>query len=84
MSISVPLAKLSGRVAKLQLDGSRHFVAEHPQGSALWDLQEWVKVAQFPEVTKVYVDQCMAGLTGPRSGMLVKKPTEFWPPMPDS
>ena len=75
MSISAPLAKLAGRVAKLQLDGSRHVVAEHPQGSAVWDLQEWVSRT----VPRSYdVDQCMAGLTGLRSGLLVKKPTEFW------
>ena len=37
-----------------------------------------MNIAQFPKVTKVYVEQCMAGLTGPRSGRLVKKPTEFW------
>ena len=78
LRVSVPLAKLSGRVAKLQLDSGRHFVAGHPHGSDLWELQEWIKIAQFPEVTKVRVDQCMAGLTGPRSGLLVKKPSEFW------
>jgi hypothetical protein len=76
--VSVPLAKLAGRVARLQLDSGRHFVAEHPRGSDIWKLQEWQGVAQFPGVTQILVDQCMAGLTGPRRGRLVKKPSEFW------
>ena len=76
--ISVPLAKLSARVAVAQLDGGRHFVAEHPRGSDLWSLQAWQKVASYPQVVRVLLDQCMAGFIGPRSGNLIKKPTECW------
>ena len=56
------------------------FLAEHPRASDLWELPEWRTVARFPQVAKSYMDQCMAGLRGPRSGLLVKKPTEFVAP----
>ena len=32
----------------------------------------------MPQVVEVVVHQCMAGLIGPRSGLPMKKPTEFW------
>jgi hypothetical protein len=78
LAVSMPLARLSARVAMAQMNDGRHFVAEHPQGSALWFLQAWRKVADYPQVVRVLMHQCMAGLVGPRSGNPVKKPTEFW------
>ena len=76
--VSVPLAKLAALVALRQMSEGRHFVAEHPQGSDLWSLTEWVQLDQRFTVHKVNVDQCMLGLRGPRTGHLIKKPTTFW------
>ena len=76
--ISVPLGELAARVAQLQMDGKRHFIAEHPLGSALWSHPSWKTVERYPQAVRISVDQCMTGLRGPRSGGLVKKPTEFW------
>ena len=61
-----------------QMDGGRQFIVEHPRGSDLWKRQAWQQVASYPQVVRVLIDQCMAGLIGPRSGNRVKKPTEFW------
>ena len=76
--VSVPLGKLAGEVAYIQLRGGRHFLAEHPQGSAMFQLAVWKLLAQEPQVVKVVVHQCMTGLRGPRSGLPIKKPSELW------
>ena len=75
--VSVPLAKLVGLAAMVQMNGGRHFIAEHPQSSDLWMLPAWRKIGMMPQVVKVLVHQCMAGLTGPRSGSAIKKPNDF-------
>ena len=76
--LSVPLAKLAALVALRQMSEGRHFIAEHPQGSDMWSLPEWLSLeSRFP-VHKVDVDQCMLGLRGPRTKALIKKPTTFW------
>ena len=76
--VSVPLAKLAALVALRQMSEGRHFIAEHPQGSDMWSLPEWVQLDQRFPVHKVDVHQCMLGLRGPRTGHRIKKPTTFW------
>merc|ERR1712005_94964 len=61
-----------------QIQAGRHFIAEHPQSSDLWQLPIWREIAQHCSVARVLVHQCMAGLKGRRSGIPVMKPTEFW------
>ena len=41
-------------------------------------LAVWKMPAREPQVVKVLVPQCMTGLRGPRSGLPIKKPSEFW------
>ena len=75
--ISVPLGWLTGVAAMAQLRGRRHFIAEHPQGSDLWRMTICKTVKAMKGVVSVILHQCMAGLRGPRSGLPIKKPTEF-------
>ena len=69
---------LAALVAVRQMQEGRHFIAEHPQGSDMWKLPEWVSLEQRFPVHKVDVDQCMLGLRGPRTKAPIKKPTTFW------
>ena len=69
---------LGAPVAVFQMMEGRHFIAEHPQGSDMWSLPEWLEVDERFTVHKVDVHQCMLGLRGPRSKALIKKPTTFW------
>ena len=46
--VSVPLAKLGGLVALIQMKEGRHFIAEHPQGSDMWPLPEWLRLEPQP------------------------------------
>ena len=74
--MSLALGRLGARVATTQMRAGRHFLAENPRGSDMWSLPEWRALAEM--VDWIYVDQCMCNLRGPRTGMLIKKPTEFW------
>ena len=76
--VSVPLAKLAGLAAMAQMKAGRHWIAEHPQSSDLWQLPVWREIARHCSVARVLIHQCMAGLKGQRSGMPIMKPTEFW------
>ena len=58
--LSVPLAKLSGRIAQEQVSAGRHFFVEQPHGSGLYDEPEWVQLKHLM-FTAVF-DQCMTGL----------------------
>ena len=76
-NLSLSLANLGARIALRQLEGGRHFIAEHPKGSKMWSLRIWKKVGEHPQVVNAQIDQCMAGLIGAKSGLPVRKPTEF-------
>ena len=69
---------LAGVAAQAQMKAGRHFIAEHPQSSDLWQLPVWRVIAYQSSVVRVVVHQCMAGLKGQRSGLPIMKPTEFW------
>eukprot|EP00975_Prorocentrum_lima_P006734 1447903-Prorocentrum_lima.AAC.1 len=47
-NLSVPLGDLSGEIALHQLRHGRHFIVENPQGSELFGLPAWVKLARHP------------------------------------
>ena len=75
--LSVPLAKLSGKIAKHQLQQRRHFIVEQPHGSGLVSEPEWQEIA--PSCHSVVFDQCMVGLRMKREPFLpVRKTTECW------
>ena len=73
---SVPLANLGGLAAMTQMESGRHFIAEHPQGSDMWSMPVWRRIADLG-VARAIVHQCMAGLLGSKSGLPVMKPTQF-------
>ena len=52
--VPVPLGKLAGEVAFIQLRGGRHFLAEHPQGSAMFQLAVWKMLARERQVVKYW------------------------------
>ena len=55
--VSVPLGKLGGLLALIQMKEGRHFIAEHPQGSDMWFLPEWLRLDERSTVHKVTVHQ---------------------------
>ena len=44
--LSRPLAVSGARAAGVQLMSSRHFIAEHPQGSEMWRMPAWTALAE--------------------------------------
>eukprot|EP00975_Prorocentrum_lima_P005711 1234828-Prorocentrum_lima.AAC.1 len=60
------------------MDNNRDFVAEQPRNSEMYRLSEWQELAARFEVAWTYVDQCMAGLVGRKTGLPIRKATEFW------
>ena len=73
--LSVPLARLSGEVANEQLSNGRHFFAEQPQGSGLYEEPPWLKRKDHV-VSRVF-GECMTGLRKLKPPFLpVRKPTE--------
>ena len=65
-------------MALIQMKAGRHFIAEHPQGSDMWSLPEWLHLDGRFTVHKVTVHQCMLWLRGPSSKQPIKKPTTLW------
>ena len=59
----------------MQMESGRHFIAERPQGSDMWSMPVWRRIADIG-VARALVNQCMAGLLGPKSGLLIMKPTQ--------
>ena len=47
---------------KLQLDGGRHFLHEHPAGAQSWQDDWMLRLLKHPRVRTVVCDQCMYGL----------------------
>ena len=70
----VPLARLCAEVAASQLARGKHFLVEQPRNSAMFDLPEWVKLADKYQLA--FCDQCRFGLKN-RQGIHLKKPTKF-------
>ena len=71
--------KFVAKLYKLQLDGGRYFLHEHPQGASSWDLQCMRDITGMERVLKVTAHMCAFGLVSDRNGeqMLVKKATTF-------
>ena len=65
---------------KLQLDGGRHFLHEHPATATSWS-DPWItKLMQHPKVSAVVSDQCEYGLLTPDTDGIptpAKKPTRW-------
>ena len=67
-------------IYKLQLDGGRHFLHEHPAGATSW-ADEWMqRLMEHPKVSSVVSDQCEYGLlttNGDGVPTPAKKPTRW-------
>ena len=50
-------------VYRLQLQGRRHFVHEHPEKSRAWEMPEITKLVAHPEVGSVVLHMCAFGMT---------------------
>ena len=71
------LGELAARIATEQMSAGRHFIAENPQGSALWKLPAWQKL--ISKVARCTLDQCQVGLKRVKPPRLpVKKATGMW------
>ena len=60
------------------MDAGRHFISEQPLGSDFYKLDGWRRIAHNHEVVWCHVDPCMAGKIGLRTGLPIKKSSEFW------
>ena len=65
---------------RIQINGGRRFLHEHPAGATSWN-DAWVKrIMQHPRVTSVVSDQCEYGLLTPNADGVptpAKKPTRW-------
>ncbi|CAK0813698.1 unnamed protein product, partial [Prorocentrum cordatum] len=75
---SVGLARIAAAAACTQMDAGRHFVSEQPLGSDFYKLDDWQFIANNYALAWCQVDQCMAGKIGRRTGLPIKKSSEFW------
>ena len=73
---AAPHGRFCGTVAWVQLKSNRHFVAENPFPSKLFEESPWPYVLQHPKVSIGVLDQCATGLRG-FDGLLAKKPTQL-------
>ena len=65
---------------KLQIDGQRHFLHEHPTGATSWKDSHMLRLLRIKGVKCVTSDQCQYGLLTPDAqGNMVpaKKPTKW-------
>ena len=50
-------------IYKIQIDGGRYILHEHPAGASSWKLKAIVDIKSMEDVEEVVTDQCMIGLT---------------------
>ena len=74
--LAAPHGRFCGRVAMAQHRAGRHWLAEQPFPSRLWEEPPWPEVRSLPNCHSIVLDQCMVGQVGPR-GLPAKKPTEI-------
>ena len=70
--------EIAAWAARKQMDAQRHFVSEQSLGSDFYKLDEWRQIYDECGPAVAQVDQCMAGKVGRRTGLPVKKSSEFW------
>ena len=67
-------------IYRMQLDGGRHFLHEHPAGATSWKDDWMMRLLQHPKVATVTSDQCEYGLLTPDAHgnpTPAKKPTRW-------
>ncbi len=79
------LAKLTAKVAMLQLVEGRYFLIENPAGSDLFNLPEFQTLWATGQVGKIIFPQCTVGLETPdeQKREPIFKETELWANDPD-
>ena len=55
-------AKFCIEIYRIQLEGRRHFVHEHPEKSRAWDMPELTKLMMHPEIGSVVLHMCAFGM----------------------
>ena len=63
------------QVAAYQVEQGRKFIIENPQGSAIWNLSQMLKLAQMAGVSWDILHMCAYGALNPKTGELSYKPT---------
>jgi len=79
---SMPLVLFCHDVAWHQIKHGRFFIIENPQSSAMWNLEDMLKLAASPGVTWVTSQMCSFGLKDPMSHMPMKKAMSFFHSFP--
>ena len=70
------LACVAGCAAIRQMSWKKHFVAENPADSRLWQLSLWRRILALAKVQFVDLDQCAFGLKRP-DGLFVRKKAKW-------
>ena len=79
MEIAKKHIKFCVELYKMQLDGGRHFLHEHPNNSTSWAMDEVQRLAETPGVLTAVCDMCAYGLKiiDEKCVALVEKRTKF-------
>ena len=72
--VGYPLAVLAAKIAEIQMNAGRFFLAENPWQSELWNLPCWQQVLK--RCYTAYCEQCVFGLQD-MDGVPTLKPTAF-------
>ena len=74
--IGMQLARLCAQVATFQVKHGRHYVVEQPQGSAMFQMTEWIQILKHSH--QCCFDQCQVGLHESKKPFLpLLKPTDM-------
>jgi hypothetical protein len=73
----LPMVEFCIAVALHQIKNGRWFIIENPQSSAMWNLNDMIKLSQAAGVSWGVFDQCCYGLCDPESKLPYYKPTCF-------
>ena len=73
-----PVAIFCARVAYAQLVDGLDYLNEQPNGTMMYQEDDWQRVARHPRNLHLVVDQCAGGHRDPHSGLLVRKQSDIW------
>ena len=80
MAEAMTLLRYSAYIYKLQLDGGRYFLHEHPAGASSWKVGAMMNILEDPRVQEVKAHMCAHGMAQKDAeGQMQKvyKPTRF-------
>ena len=74
---AVALLGFAVQVCKLQMEGSRYFILEQPQGASSWNVKELRNLVNHGNVHCIDLDMCSYGLKDYANGELHRKATKL-------